>query len=231
MKNLGISNNKQLAILLDPDKKEMYSDVFFQKINKSKVSLVLVGGSHILHNVLEGFLKHIKCFISKPIILFPGSSDQISEKADAILFLSLLSGRNSEFLIGQQVKAAMTLKKSNLDIIPTGYILIDGGVKTSVEYISNTQPIPADKVNIAVSTAVAGELLGKKIIYIDAGSGALNPIPENLITAVSSQLNIPLIVGGGMKTTEDINKAWDAGADIVVVGNAFETNPDLIDVL
>ena len=145
MKHLQISNNKQLAILLDPDKAEMYSELFLKKINKSKVSLVFIGGSHILHDVLDGFVKHIKSFVNKPIILFPGSSDQITEQADAILFLALLSGRNSEYLIGQHVKAAMSLKKSSLDVIPTGYILIDGGVKTSVEYISNTQPIPADK--------------------------------------------------------------------------------------
>jgi phosphoglycerol geranylgeranyltransferase len=231
MKHLGISNNKQLALLLDPDKKDMYSDAFFKKINTSKISLVFVGGSHILHNVLETFVKYIKQFVSKPIILFPGSSDQITSEADGILFLSLLSGRNPEYLIGQQVKAAMTLKRSKLDVIPTGYILIDGGVKSSVEYISNTQPIPADKINIVISTAVAGELSGKKLIYIDAGSGALNPISSELISAVSNQINIPLIVGGGVKTTEDIQKAWDAGADIVVVGNAFEKNPRLIDYI
>jgi putative glycerol-1-phosphate prenyltransferase len=162
------------------------------------------------------------------VILFPGNASQFSTKADALLYLSLLSGRNAEFLIGQHITSAISIKKTNIEVIPTGYILIDGDKTSSVEYISNTRPIPRDKKEIARSTAIAGELLGMKLIYLEAGSGAVTPVPTDMIDFVSQELSLPLIVGGGIKTTEQLTAAFNAGADIVVVGNIFESNPKKI---
>lgn len=162
------------------------------------------------------------------MILFPGNSFQLSYNADALLLLSLISGRNPELLIGKHVMVAPYLKISPLEIIPTGYILIDGGKVSSVQYISNTAPIPADKNDIAACTALAGEMLGLKLIYLDAGSGANNPISSEMISTVSAQIQVPLIVGGGIKTPAKIIENFRAGADLVVIGNAVEKNPNFI---
>ena len=162
------------------------------------------------------------------LTIFPGSINQINARADALFLLSLISGRNADLLIGKYVEAAPSLRRSNLEIIPTGYMLVDGGQPTTASYMSNTFPIPRDKEEIAMSTAMAGEMLGLQCIYLDAGSGALHPIPEPMIECVRGAIDIPLIVGGGMRTEADVLAALSAGADIAVVGNAFEQDPNLI---
>jgi putative glycerol-1-phosphate prenyltransferase len=162
------------------------------------------------------------------VVLFPGDNLQINSHADAILFLSLISGRNPDLLIGKHVISAPILKDSGIEVVSTGYMLIDGGTPTSVSYMSNTTPIPANKRDIAVCTAMAGEMLGLKLIFMDAGSGALNPVGENMISAVKKSIDIPLIVGGGIRSAEKAKAAFEAGADVVVVGNAIESNKDLI---
>ncbi len=179
-----------------------------------------------------GFYRFIYRFIEEEtqadIVLFPGNASQFTTKADALLYLSLLSGRNSEFQIGQHITSSVAIKKSKIETIPTAYILIDGGKPSSVEYISNTRPIPRDKKEIALSTAIAGELLGMKMVYLEAGSGANIPVPKEMIECVSAGLSLPLIVGGGIKTVEQLKDAYDAGADLVVVGNIFETDMNKI---
>ena len=167
----------------------------------------------------------------KKVIIFPGDNSQISSYADGILLLSLISGRNPEFLIGQHVKSSFLLKQSGLCILPTGYILIDGGDLSSVQYISNTLPIPTDKFEIASATALAGVQLGLKYIYLDAGSGAPNPISPIMVKAIKNQVSVPLFIGGGIKTQKQLEKAWNAGADIVVIGNAIENNVSLIQLI
>ncbi|HKJ07409.1 MAG TPA: geranylgeranylglyceryl/heptaprenylglyceryl phosphate synthase, partial [Flavobacteriaceae bacterium] len=163
-------------------------------------------------------------YTSKPIVLFPGDYTQITNEANALLFLSLLSGQNPEYLINQQIKAVPLLNKSTLEIIPTGYILIDGGTKSSVIKVSNTSPIAQNNIQQAVATAVAGQYKGKKLIYLEAGSGAKIPVNSELIKEVKSQLQIPLIVGGGIKTKKQLEKTYNCGADLVVIGTAFENN-------
>lgn len=192
------------------------------------VDFFFIGGSLIVNNMLDEVLSAVKERSDIPMVLFPGNSFQLSYRADAILFLSLISGRNPELLIGQHVIAAPFLKMSPLEIISTGYMLIDGGVQTSVQYMSNTYPIPAHKADIAVCTAVAGEMLGLKTMYMDAGSGAKTPISTEMIEAVSGAVQVPLIVGGGIRTPEKVAANYRAGADLVVVGNAIETDPGLI---
>lgn len=216
-------NKKLLAILVDPDK---FSEIYFQYLieicSNYEVNFIFVGGSMINENDLDKVIIAIKLKINKPIIIFPGAATHLSENADAILFLSLISGRNPDFLIGHHVLAAPRLKKSNIEIIPTGYLLIDGGKPTTVSYISNTFPIPADKPEIAATTALAGEYLGLKTIFLDAGSGANSSISTKLIQAVSQTISVPLIVGGGIQSFSEVKSAWNAGADIVVVGTAIE---------
>jgi phosphoglycerol geranylgeranyltransferase len=223
------SGKKGLAILLDPDK--LNAKILAERIksiNESYVDYIFVGGSLISSDNMDMVLSELsdKTFIPK--ILFPGNSLHINSKADGILFLSLISGRNPEFLIGQQVVSAAALKRSGLNILPTGYILVDGGKPTTVSYISNTTPIPADKPDVAAVTALAGEMLGLKYIYLDAGSGALNPVREEMISMVKKTITLPLIVGGGIRTAEAASRAFRAGADIVVIGNAIEENPNFL---
>ncbi len=223
-------NKKQLAVLIDPDK--LSSESLSNTINickSSNVDFIFYGGS-LLHEPthFEYFLNEIKKQTIIPVILFPGSSMQISAKADGILFLSLISGRNPEYLIGQHIVAAPFLKSSGIEILPTGYILIESGKSTTVSYISNTTPIPSDKPEIAVCTAMAGEMLGLKLIYLDAGSGAQNTISNETISKVKNSISCPLIIGGGINTVEKAINAFNAGADIVVVGNAAEKSPELI---
>ncbi len=220
---------KKFAVLIDPDKMRLSNmDKILQLAVEAKVDYFFIGGSLIVNNMLDECLQSIKDKCDIPLILFPGNSFQLSYRADAILFLSLISGRNSELLIGRHVMSAPYLKVSPLEVMSTGYMLIDGGVPTSVTYMSNTSPIPANKDGIALCTALAGEMLGLKLVYMDAGSGAKNPIQASMIEQVSSAVQIPLIVGGGIQTPEKALENVKAGADVIVVGNAIEKNPELI---
>ncbi len=222
-------NKKGFAVLLDPDKLDPQSlDDRIAAINASSVDYIFVGGSLISTDNMDMVLTQLSEHTDVPKILFPGNSLHVHPKADGILLLSLISGRNPEFLIGQHVIAAPMLKRSGLDILPTGYILVDGGRPTTVSYISNTTPVPADKPDVAAATALAGEMLGLKYIYLDAGSGALFPVREEMIRMVKNTVGVPVIVGGGMRTKEDVQKALNAGADIVVIGNAIEKNPEFL---
>jgi len=222
------TKKKKLAVLIDPDKQSAEKLAFIsEKSEKDGADFFLVGGS-LVSSSLDSTIEVIKKNSNLPVILFPGSILQISNKADGILLLSLISGRNPDLLIGNHVIAAPILKKTSLEIISTGYMLIDGGNKTSVEYMSNTKPIPSNKADIAAATAIAGELIGNKLIYLEAGSGAKNHVNEKLISEVKKSINIPLIVGGGLSNVEDVEKVCKAGADIIVTGTAFEKNYDLI---
>ncbi len=220
---------KKFAVLIDPDKLRLkHIEMIVQKSIDAHVDYFFIGGSLIVDDMLDQCLLEIKKHCNIPLILFPGNSFQLSYKADGILFLSLISGRNPELLIGKHVVTAPFLKMSPLEIISTGYMLIDGGVPTTVSYISNTNPIPANKEDIAACTALAGEMLGLKMIYMDAGSGAQIPISEKMIETVADTIQIPLIIGGGISNPEKAQKNVQAGADLIVVGNAIEKNPDLI---
>lgn len=220
---------KKFVVLIDPDKLRlgMIDEVLSLAI-EYKIDYFFIGGSLVVNDMLDQVLNGIKQKCNIPMILFPGNSFQLSYKADAILFLSLISGRNADLLIGKHVVTAPFLKISPLEIISTGYMLIDGGLPTTVQYMSNTSPIPRTKDDIAVCTAVAGELLGLKQIYMDAGSGAEKPIRTEMIDAVSSAISIPLIVGGGITSAEKVYQNYHAGADVIVVGNAIEDDPGLI---
>jgi len=220
---------KQLAVLVDPDKLSN-KDIENIAINaaKSGVDYFFVGGSLLVNNELDHCIKMLKANSEIPVILFPGNNMQLSWKADAILLLSLISGRNAEMLIGLHVIAAPYLKLSPLEVISCGYMLIESGKTTSVQYMSNTMPIPSDKLDIAICTAIAGEMLGLKLIYLEAGSGAQHSIPIPMIEQVKQNISIPLIAGGGLRTPEKASQAAVAGADIIVIGNAFENNSGLI---
>ena len=214
---------KLLAILFDPDKIEWNSlDNLFEKIKKSDATHIFVGGSTVADNLTEKLVKKLKPRVLIPIVLFPGDFTQITPKADAILFLSLLSGRNPEYLIGQHIKAIPTLKNTRLEIIPTSYLLIESGKQTTVARISQTNPIDRENIELIVNTAKAGEFLGHKLTYLEAGSGAETPISDKIIKSVSQNLSIPLIVGGGIRSKKQMNLAYKAGADLIVIGTAFE---------
>lgn len=226
-RHLGL---KSFAVLIDPDKIDNFPS-FVSLINMSvenKVDFFLVGGSLLTNLHLNRVVALIKENCNIPVILFPGSNMHINAAADALLFLSLISGRNPDLLIGQHVVAAPILKKSGLEILPTGYILIDGGNVSTVSYMSNTTPIPADKYSVATCTAMAGEMLGLKIIYLDAGSGAQIPVSSKMISSVRKAVDSPLIVGGGINSVEKATKALESGADLIVIGNAIEKNPKLL---
>lgn len=226
----GIANNQKcFAWLIDPDK--MPAEEFAPKleaIDISAVDFIFLGGSLLVEDNIEAYINIIRNKFQGSIILFPGSTNQINKHADGILLLSLISGRNPDFLIGRHVESAAILKQSGLEILPTGYILVDSGVQTTASYISNTFPIPHHKNDIAVSTALAGELLGLKYIFLDAGSGAVMPVSASMIHAVKRNISTPLIVGGGIKTAEQMRETYRAGADIIVIGNVLEGNQDLI---
>ncbi len=222
------ANHKMFAVLLDPDQcRGSILSSTIAALKSNAPDFIFVGGSHAVTPV-DSLIELLKEEVNSTVILFPGNASQFSTKADALLYLSLLSGRNAEFLIGQHVTSSVAIKKSNIEVIPTGYLLIDGGKPSSVEYISNTRPIPRDKNEIALSTAVAAELLGMRMVYLEAGSGASTVVPAEMIKYVKHGLSLPLIVGGGIKTTEQLIAAFDAGADLVVVGNVFETKSELI---
>lgn len=220
---------KSFAVLIDPDKvNEPAINILVKKCTDARVDYFLVGGSLVVSNYMDECILEIKKRTDIPIILFPGSPSQVSRHADALLYLSLISGRNPELLIGQHVVSATAVKQSGLEIMPTGYMVIDGGAPTTVSYISNATPLPADKTEIAVCTAMAGEMLGMKLIYMDAGSGARKAITENMIQQVAKNIEVPLIIGGGITTAEKAYLNCRAGADVIVVGNAIEKDHSLI---
>jgi putative glycerol-1-phosphate prenyltransferase len=210
-------------VLLDPDKFSVNKLESFIKIcSQAGVDAFLVGGSLIMNNGFEEFLQTIKIISKIPVIIFPGSIEQVSAKADAVLFLSLISGRNPEHLIGKHVLAAPIIHKNGIEPISTGYLLIESGTKTSVEYFSGSSPIPSSKSEIAVATVLAGQYLGMKLIYLEAGSGALNHVPFEMVKAVAKYCTVPLIVGGGITTPEIASMLVKCGAKIIVTGNHFE---------
>lgn len=220
---------KSFAVLLDPDKLD---DSDCKKMVKlgidHKIDYFFVGGSLLIDDSLARTIAVAKAQSTIPVVIFPGSNTQICKEADAILLLSLISGRNADALIGQHVIAAPILKQSGLEILSTGYMLVDCGRPTTVSYISNTTPIPYDKPSIAACTAMAGEMLGLKLIYLDGGSGALNPVGADMIRLVRKSVEAPIIVGGGINTREKAYNALMAGADVIVVGNGIEKNPELL---
>lgn len=224
-------NRKLLAILLDPDKIVLDQiDIIISKINESPATHIFIGGSFVENNILDELIlkiRHTPSFVGRealPLVLFPGNPSQISNLADGILFLSLISGRNPDYLIGHQVNAVPFLKQTHLEIISTGYILIESGTETAVERVSKTQPLSRNNATYILQTAQAGEMLGNKLIYLEAGSGAKQPVPLETIQLVANNIQIPLLVGGGITDFRDIQKAYDAGADLVVIGTAFEND-------
>jgi len=220
---------KSFAVLVDPDKVDAKKiESLATLATEAQVDYLLIGGSLVVTNHLDDVVRQFRKHCDIPTILFPGSPSQLSSYADALLYLSLISGRNAELLIGQHVISAPAVRQSGLEIMSTGYMVIDGGAPTTVSYISNANPIPADKNEIAVCTAMAGEMLGMKLIYMDSGSGARRPVSEHMIAAVANQVSIPLIVGGGITDPEKAYLNCISGADIIVVGNAIEKDPGLI---
>ena len=218
-----------VAILIDPEKFSTLPHLssFLEKINAAKPNFIFIGGSTVTRKDFDQCIKETKAKTTIPIVIFPGASHQISKEADAILFLSLLSGRNPDYLIGHHVQAVDELEKMDIEIIPTAYLLIDGGRKSAVEYVTQTSPIPSDQPNIVRKTALAGKFQGKKIIYLDAGSGAIHSIPTEIIKSVNN-LEMPLIVGGGITSIEEVSLAHKAGANIVVIGNKIEKDIDFL---
>lgn len=220
---------KSFVVLLDPDKVDDSSvDKLVALAIEAGVDYFFVGGSLVVSGYLDECVARIKKNCDIPVVLFPGSPSQLTPRADALLYLSLISGRNPELLIGQHVVSAPFVKKSGLEILSTGYMVVDGGAPTTVSYISNSAPLPSDKPEIAVCTALAGEMLGMKLMYLDAGSGARRPVSREMIAAVSENISVPLIVGGGMTDPEKVYNNCQAGADLIVVGNAIEKDPGLI---
>lgn len=226
------TGEKLFAVLIDPDKVNDDSLLTIIDLSeKAGVDLFFIGGSLMVSDYMDKCIQYIQSKTSIPTVLFPGSNIQVSKYADALLYLSLISGRNAELLIGQHVVSAPFVKASGLEIIPTGYMVIDGGHPTAVSYMSNSFPIPKDKKDIAMCTAMAGEMLGMKLIYMDAGSGAHFPISPKMINSVARHIDCPLIIGGGIRTTDQAIEACEAGADIIVVGNAIEKEASLISEL
>lgn len=226
----SVKNKKKLlAILLDPDKTTIDElSSISKKIDAINANFIFVGGSYVENGVTDLFVKELKQLTNIPIVLFPGDYSQITNNADALLFLSLLSGRNPEYLIEQQIKSVPFLKNSTLEIIPTGYILIDGGTNSSVLKISKTTPIAQKNIELAVATAIAGMYKGKQLIYLEAGSGAKTAVNLQLISEVKKNIHIPLIVGGGIRSKKQLNKVFNSGADLVVIGTAFEENNEIL---
>ena len=223
-------NQKLLAILLDPDKLDLSSmDTLISKINQSPATHIFVGGSSFDGNHLDEIIIRLKSKIKLPILLFPGDPSQISAEADGILFLQLLSGRNSDYLIEHQINAVPILEKTNLEIISTGYILIESGAETAVERVSKTKPLSKTNIDYIAQTAKAGEFIGNKLIYLEAGSGAQNAVSSEIIKTVSARISVPLIVGGGIRSKKQINDAYLAGANLVVIGTAFENDLNFFD--
>jgi phosphoglycerol geranylgeranyltransferase len=218
-------NEKLLAILIDPDKIKIKEvSVLVDKINQSPATHIFIGGSSVENQIIDELILSIKEFTSLPIVLFPGNPSQISNKADGILFLTLLSGRNPDYLIEHQVNAVPILKQTQLEVISTGYILIESGNETAVERVSKTKPMDRNNPNYVMQTAQAGEYIGNKLIYLEAGSGAELAVPQEMITLVAQNISVPLLVGGGIRSKEAIDNAYKSGADLVVIGTAFEND-------
>jgi putative glycerol-1-phosphate prenyltransferase len=219
-----------LAILIDPDKVALEGiSVLTEKIKQSPATHIFVGGSSFDGHHLDEIIIELKLKIKLPVLLFPGNPSQISAEADGILFLMLLSGRNPDYLVEHQINAVPILEKTNLEIISTGYILIESGSETAVERVSKTKPLSKSNVEYVAQTAKAGELIGNKIIYLEAGSGAQNAVPLEIIKTVSSRISVPLLVGGGIRSKKQIDQAYIAGADLVVIGTAFENDLNFFD--
>ncbi|MBT34171.1 MAG: geranylgeranylglyceryl/heptaprenylglyceryl phosphate synthase [Thalassobius sp.] len=219
---------KSLALLLDPDKIDLQQiPQTIQLLNKISPDVLLIGGSLMLSDKLNKVVEVIKAETNFAVTLFPGNSLHISDKADAILFLSLISGRNPDFLIGQHVHAAPVIQRAGIEVIPTGYLLIDCGSVTTANYMSNTNPVPYNKPEIAACTALAGEMLGLKCMYLDGGSGAAKPISPEMIKLVKQTVSVPIVVGGGIRSVEAAQNAYKAGADMIVLGTIFENNTEL----
>jgi len=228
MKSSDFPHKKSIALLLDPDKAKGDSlQNILKTANQNHADYIFTGGS-LTSNSVDNLIEEVRKLSKIPVVLFPGNLLQLSLKADIILLLSLISGRNSELLIGNHVLAAPYLKDAREQLVSVGYILIGSGKKTSVEYISQTEAIPSDKPEIAVATALAGEMLGLRMIYLEAGSGASEHIPLNLIKAVRENITIPLAVGGGIKSGSEIEEIFNAGADLIILGNGCEKNPELL---
>ena len=224
----SISTKKGFAVLVDPDRQtEHQLDQLVHSFKKSPPDVILVGGSLVFKPV-DQTVAYLKAHTEIPVYLFPGDATQLSDRADGIFFLSLISGRNPEYLIGNHVIAAPHLKRSGIDVIPTGYMLIENGHSTSVEYVSNTKPIPFGKTDLAVATALAGELLGMRMIYFEAGSGAAKTVGIEMISAIRKAVSLPIVVGGGIRTVEDAQNVYHAGADMIVIGTQLEEFPDQI---
>jgi len=224
-----MKGKKNFALLIDPDKQNTKDlTCIIEKANEAMVDFFFIGGSLLTSNSLDLCIKTVKSKSKIPIVLFPGNAMQVHDSADGILFLSLISGRNAEMLIGKQVITAPILKQSKLEVLPTGYMLIDSGKPTTVSYMSNTTPIPSEKDAIASCTAMAGEMLGMRLIFMDGGSGAEQPISSKMIQKVRSSIKAPLIIGGGIRSAHKASEILNAGADIIVVGNAIEKNHNLI---
>ena len=222
------SGRKLLAVLIDPDfgQDEQMLERTVQNACMAKADLLLVGGSLLTSSAFDRCVEQVKALSDRPVVLFPGSPSQLSGHADAVLFLSLISGRNPELLIGHHVTAAPSVRALGLEAVPTGYMLIDGGRSTTAHYVSQTHPIPYDKPGIAAATALAGELLGLRCMYMDTGSGALRTVPPAMIASVRQAVSLPIIVGGGIRTVEQVRQLCEAGADMLVVGTAFEEDPE-----
>ena len=229
--NSKTNNQKLLAILIDPEKVSIEEVLILSdKIKASPATHIFVGGSTFSGSNLDQLIAILKKETQLPFLIFPGHPSQISNEADGILFLSLLSGRNPEYLIEHHINSVEALEKSNLEIIPTGYLLIDGGKETAVLRVSQTQPIEQNNIELAYKTAKAGEFLGKKLIYLEAGSGANQHVSLEMISYISQNIKIPLIVGGGIRSMNTIQEIYDAGADLVVIGTAFENNPNFFEL-
>jgi phosphoglycerol geranylgeranyltransferase len=227
-----LKGEKLFAVLMDPDKtKPEGLSKIVAKINQSVVTHIFVGGSTVEENATDGLVTEIKKLTKLPVVLFPGDITQITNKADGILFLALISGRNPDYLIGKHVKSISKLRNTNLEVLPTGYILIENGNKTAVETVTGTQPMLRENIQNIVDTAKAGELLGMKLMYLEAGSGAKEPVSKAIINLVKQELKIPLIVGGGIRNKQQLNEAYESGADLVVIGTAFEENESFFEEL
>jgi putative glycerol-1-phosphate prenyltransferase len=221
---LNIQNGeRQLAVLIDPDKFLVeHTEAFIKKVNESIATHIFVGGSIVDDFLTQILVEAIKKYTTLPVVLFPGDVTQITDKADAVLFLSLISGRNPDYLIGKHVEAISKLRDTNLEVISTGYILIESGKRTAVQNVTKTKPMLENNIQAIIDTAKAGELLGMKLIYLEAGSGACSPVSKAIISKVRQEIDIPLIVGGGIRSLEQLEQAYQAGADLVVIGTAFE---------
>lgn len=219
-----------IAVLIDPDKTSQKSDLesLVQKIHLLNPSFIFIGGSTVDEADFNRCIASLKELTSIPVVIFPGSFQQLSDRADGILFLSLVSGRNPDYLIGHQVQAAPHLKKMSVEVIPTAYLLVDGGRNSSVAYVSQTTPIPYEQTTIAINTSIAGEMMGMKAVFLDAGSGARKSVSAKMISEVKKNIDVPLIVGGGIRSVEEYEAAKEAGANLIVIGNKVEENTDFL---